>query len=270
MPDNCPACYNEETVFKKIRGKAVISWCPTCHLSFAHFNETDVIETDPDFYHGIDSSFKKQLAKARELLPRRVAEYEKYLDKPVKSVIEIGCATGAYARAFEELGISYTGVEIEEEVAKKARNRTQLNIIHSDFMQMEFNHSFDVFFCSQVLEHVPDPTMFIQHAKSVVETGLIHIDVPNHDGLTSNLRKIRHKQDYGFIQPPYHMIAYNSHALTNLFERNNLDIIYCRAFPNNDPIWGQLIISKSKKQKVIYKLTSLLNKGSLLSILAKV
>lgn len=66
----------------------------------------------------------------------------------MKSIIEVGCATGAYARAFEELGVSYTGVEFEGDIAQKARERTQMNIIHVNFMDLCLSTEFDVFFCS--------------------------------------------------------------------------------------------------------------------------
>lgn len=266
---NCPSCNTVGNRPKTLRAGLDIYECDNCSLNYALTSDTDVIHTDPDFYHSIDISYDKQLEAAREILPTRIEAYEKLIGRKMKSVLEIGCATGAYARAYDELGIDYTAVEIETDVATKAAKRTGLNIINADFLDQTFANNFDIFFCSQVLEHVPNPTAFIKHAGTMVPNGLIHLDVPNHDGLTSSIRKVHHHRDYGFIQPPHHMIAYNKKSLMDLFKRCNLDIIHCQALANNHKIWGQLLLPPSFYAKIIYRTASMINRGSLLSILAK-
>lgn len=93
--------------------------------------------------------------------------------------------------------------------------------------------------------------------------------VPNHDGLISQIRKIHHRRDYGFIQPPHHMIAYNRTALAKLYERCGLDVLLCQALPNDDPLWGQLIVSPSGTSRLMYRIAGFLNAGSLLSAIGK-
>lgn len=227
------------------------------------------IMTDPNYHHAIDISYDDQLDLARKILPKRIKEYEKLLGRPLRSVIEVGCATGAYARAFDECGIAYIGIEIEDDIAEKARERTGLNIIGGNFMDQKFDQEFDLFFCSQVLEHVPDPSAFIKHAISICGNGLLHIDVPNHDSLTANIRKIYHPTQYGFIQPAYHMMAYNKSSLNNLLNRCGLDVIDCHAVSNDDPIWGQLVARASGVDKILYFAAAAINAGSVLMAIGK-
>ncbi len=263
----CHACDSSNIIQRLKRANMFVFECKDCTLQFSESNEDDVIATDRDFYHNIDIGYDVQIELARKILPQRIAAYERLLGRPLKSIIEVGCATGAYARAYDELGIAYTGVEFEREIAQKARERTQMNIIHANFMDLSFTQNFDVFFCSQVLEHVPNPADFLARAASICGDGLIHVDVPNHNGLTSQIRKLIHPTEYGFIQPPHHMIAYNPKALAKLYARCGLKTIQCAALPNDDAIWGQLIVSPSGANKIIYRIANLLNAGSLLSAL---
>ena len=270
MSIQCPACYSDAVTVKVTRTATTIFDCAQCGLQFAQTAKTAVIDTDPCFYHTIDQSYNEQLDRARKILPRRIVAYERLLGRPLTRVLEVGCATGAYAHAFEERGISYTGVEIESHVANKARLRTGQNIINANFLDFRSHQQFDLFFCSQVLEHVPDPQLFLAHAITMTVGGIVHIDVPNHDGLASSVRKLHHKRDYGFIQPPHHMIAYNSRALGELLKKSGLEIIHCRPFSNDDPVWGQLVISSSTLQRMTYSVANAFSAGSLLSAVCTV
>lgn len=274
MPDFCPSCNENQIKFVTKRSGINIVSCKSCSLTFVKSNTqaesaNDPIMTDPNFYHAIDTNYETQLELARMILPGRIAEYEKLLGRRLSSVIEVGCATGAYARAFDELGVAYTGVEIEDDIAKKARDRTGMNIISADLMDLKFKNSFDLFFCSQVVEHVKDPTAFISRASALCDNGLVHVDVPNHDSLTSKIRKIYHPNHYGFIQPSYHMIAYNQKSLSKLYSRCNLEILQCKPVSNDDMLWGQLVISPTGINKLIYLISSQLNLGSLLTAIGR-
>lgn len=261
----CSCCDGSSVNFIKCRSGVNIYRCNSCFIDFAKFNSSNVIPTDPDFYHGIVLNFDEQVAIAREKLPGRLDAYAQMLSRPIRSVVEVGCATGAYAPIFAELGIAYTGIEIDAEIAKQAQQRTKANIISGDFLDVSFDTPIDLFFCSQVLEHVPEPKAFIEHAKKVAANGIIHVDVPNHAGLISNIRKLVSKTQYGFIQPPYHMIAYNQKALGDLFTRCGLSEIHCRPLRNDDPIWGQLVVGASLAQRVAYSVSDVFSGGSLLT-----
>ena len=156
---SCPAC-NSIQVYEVVTRAAVTTLrCNLCALEFAFLEDAPgpdkAIDTDPDFFHGLTDSFNVQLAKAHAILPKRLDAYAELLGRPIKSVLEVGCATGAYARAFDSLGIRYRAIEIDQEMARQAQTNTGLDIVHGNFMDADESESFDLFFCSQVLEHVP-------------------------------------------------------------------------------------------------------------------
>ena len=162
--------------------------------------------------------FDSQLAVARKILPARISAYEAILKRPVRTILEIGCGSGAYARAFDEMGLEYCAIEIDRDMASFALERSGSNIIAGDFVEIEIANEYDIVFFSQVLEHVKNPCRFLQKAKSIAHNGLIHFDVPNQNGLAASLRKMNSKTCYGSIEFPFHMIGYNDHALKAMLE----------------------------------------------------
>lgn len=270
----CPSCSSIERHIKGSAGQYIVVQCDCCFLNFCDemcdTNSEDVIDTDPDFFHGLRESYNEQVNAARLIVPKRLKAYSQLLGRPVTSILEIGCATGAYATAFNEHGIRYAGLEIEADLAVQAQQNTGLDIRHGNFLDQAHFEDFDVIFASQVFEHIVTPNLFLKQACLAAPNGLIHIDVPNHGSLTSKIRKIIPNKNYGFIQPPYHMIAYDKHSLNYLVSKFGLKIDILAANSNNDSIWGQLISSKQKNLSYfIYRLSNLFGMGSLLTFVGR-
>lgn len=262
---NCPVCGEFSGKEKAVRNSLPVFSCRICRADFTPLPDSDVIESKDTFIHGIQVGYDQQVEIARKILPERLREYENILGRKVSSVLEIGCATGAYSIPFRELGVEYVGFEIEEEMARSAKIRTGQDIRAGNFMDARLDGEFDVIFLSQVLEHVPNPLPFLQKCRELVPNGLIHIDVPNHDSLTSIIRKISHPTDYGFIQPYYHLIAYTKDTFHFMADRVGLEARVLAGFANDHRLWGQLNLNPPLVSRLIYRISETLGRGSLLT-----
>ena len=80
--------------------------------------------------------------------------------EPGCSVLDLGCAAGGFFNVFKQLepSITYTGIDISEEMIKTARaNRPEPDFIVSSGSSLPFkNQSFDVVFCSGALHMTYD------------------------------------------------------------------------------------------------------------------
>ncbi|KAF0135217.1 MAG: hypothetical protein FD145_43 [Candidatus Saganbacteria bacterium] len=93
-----------------------------------------------------ERAFLKQF---REILQERL--------KPGSSMLDIGCATGYAYNSFKNSGITYTGLDIEEEYIRIAseyfRDNPQVNFIQHDTAMSASPKIADIVICSATLEH---------------------------------------------------------------------------------------------------------------------
>jgi 2-polyprenyl-3-methyl-5-hydroxy-6-metoxy-1,4-benzoquinol methylase len=229
--------------------------------------------TNPAYHDWTRQDFDRQLAAARRLLTARLAAYEAMLGRRPRSVLEIGCGSGAYAQAFRELGLEYMAVELEPEMAAFARDRTGANIVAGDFAQTTpdsaWAGSWDIIFFSQVLEHVVDPRPFLRQVHRSAG-GLVHLDVPNQDGIAALYRKMRHPNCYGSIEAPHHLLGYNRIALAKLLRSAGFDPLLLRSFRNDHSVWGQLYTVTSWKWRLYYAGSHYMDRASLLTAVCRV
>ncbi len=98
-----------------------------------------------------------------------------------KVVLDVGCGEGIVYRAMRERGWTgeWTGMDFSAEAiefARKASSEAQwqqgsaYEILHSD-------NSFDLVFCSQVLEHLPNPQLPLQECARVARDWML-LSVP--------------------------------------------------------------------------------------------
>jgi SAM-dependent methyltransferase len=234
--------------------------CPACGLAFGEATD-DVVATPAWYFHDSSGEFSTQAEVARRRVPLRKRYYERILGRPVKRVLEIGCGHAAWAGAWQELGCDYVGVEYEPEVAAEARALTGAEIVGGNFTRVDIQGVFDVIFLSQVLEHVGNPIEFLGKARSL--GALIHVDVPNHASVMSLLRMIAHPREYGFIQPPHHLLAYTPKSLRKLFVHCGFRPVEIKPFRNNHKIFGQLA-KPGVLSRLIYAISDVMGRGSLL------
>lgn len=74
--------------------------------------------------------------------------FSKYSNKPIKTILDLGCGTGGHSLILAEKGYKITGVDISEEmleIGKKKAGERKLNMefIQGDIRNIELNHKFD-------------------------------------------------------------------------------------------------------------------------------
>ena len=97
------------------------------------------------------------------------------------SVLDIGCHTGELGFFLNEKGYSYYGIDIDEKLIKKAKER-RLNVRYCDIdhNKIPFNKKFDYVTILDLLEHIHDPEIVINEIKSHLnQSAKIIISLPN-------------------------------------------------------------------------------------------
>jgi 2-polyprenyl-3-methyl-5-hydroxy-6-metoxy-1,4-benzoquinol methylase len=107
----------------------------------------------------------------------------KSLNKPDAKILDIGCGNGNISLALGSIGFNVTGVDIDPTSIEKARQINTFKNVKFDVLDANaFNvkDEFDAIVCSEVLEHLLDPSELVQSIFSILKKeGLLVATVPN-------------------------------------------------------------------------------------------
>lgn len=114
-------------------------------------------------------------------------------------VLDIGCNTGTIAVRLQKKGCYVKGIDIVEELVKKAqKNGVFAEVGTAEDLSRFENESFDNVVCTEVLEHLFDPMPAIKEAYRVLKPGGSYIvSVPHPDGVMAEGLGDYHHKNYG-------------------------------------------------------------------------
>lgn len=106
------------------------------------------------------------------------------------TIVDVGCASGMFLRLMADHGWTVYGIEPATAQCEKARSilPKSANIQHSTLEKATLPTNVDVVTLWDVLEHVPNPSEFLQLCSSVLRpSGYLALNVPRIDSLPAQL-----------------------------------------------------------------------------------
>jgi 2-polyprenyl-3-methyl-5-hydroxy-6-metoxy-1,4-benzoquinol methylase len=165
-------------------------------------------------------------------------------------LLEVGCATGSFLIAAQQLGFAVVqGIDISEPAIQYAQN-LGLDVVTGDFITTGrlASGSYDVIAMWSLLEHLPDPQAFVGRAYDLLAPkGLLLTCVPNNKSLTARLLGARSRQ-VGLL----HLNYFTASSLTRLFTRADFQVT-CHETMGINPlaIWSDLRRTPVSVERVI-------------------
>lgn len=139
--------------------------------------------------------------------------------RSARSLLEIGPGRGAFMEAAEAAGIDMVGLELDDELARQARDRN-LNVITGDAREVGqyFSRDFDGVFASHVIEHLDSTAVleFFRQCAEITQPGALMLLV------TPNMKDLR-VATHLFWSDPTHVRPYPEEAVRALIAMGNLD-----------------------------------------------
>ncbi len=143
-------------------------------------------------------------------------------------LLDIGCGTGNLLAAARDAGYEVTGIELDRNAARFAKEQLDLqNILPlsiSEFAKQHKGERFDVVTFFEVLEHQAAPVEFLQKVKACVKPGgVIALSVPNRERWLTGADVL----DY----PPNHFLRWNADALRKCLGSQGFEVLSMREQP---------------------------------------
>lgn len=188
--------------------------------------EQDVFaSTDPDVYFDHIVSLPRDVSenwKKIDWLAGILKEQNKEGERP--AVLDIGCGGGTLLHTLCEhipLG-DVCGVELNPAYAKLAARRLNADIRNELYVSGAFERCFDLIVCTKVLEHVPDPRLFLtEMARDLSEDGFLFLEVPD----VSDMYKLPPDNERFFIP---HIYFFSVNTLDNLLLQTGFSVVETR------------------------------------------
>lgn len=164
------------------------------------------------------------LPKILELQRARAREFRKFIEKynhnEISKVFEIGCSYGGNLDVFKELGYSVSGCDLDTSAIKLARQRHPTTFVAE--VPSEQSQQPTIYVLSHVLEHIPDPIIFLKKIYSIMtKSDLLFIEVP---GLVPLLEGSYRGNLLNFIHIG-HVLEFNEQTLKYTVEQAGYETI---------------------------------------------
>ncbi len=176
----CNLCGGDRFKIVEDGEKPVCVWrCLRCGLVFVDpVPDSSYLATHYDEGYYADW-MATQSAKRVKMWERRLKALERRCKKG--SLLDVGCATGTFLQLAKESGWQIRGTEYSPYAAAFAKKFLKADIFCGHLMDARYDDaSFDAVTFWHVLEHVTDPTRYLQEAYRILRpSGLLVIAVPN-------------------------------------------------------------------------------------------
>lgn len=113
------------------------------------------------------------LKTLHDINPARLKFIQKFIELTNRSVLDVGCGGGVLSESLACNGAIVTGLDVEPDAiaaAKKHAKEHQLQIKYVCKPIEDYEaSSFDFITCMEMLEHVPDPQLVIEHCARLLK-----------------------------------------------------------------------------------------------------
>jgi SAM-dependent methyltransferase len=184
--DRCPSCRSLASRFAgHVAEGFKIRKCLSCGLAFhtEFSNEEELRDYYTHYYREENLAFSP-ITEAR--FQSLVSTFEVY--RATNQMLDVGCGLGHFLKVAMEMGWGAFGTEIAsgafDQLAKLGVNSFCGKLESANYAG-EF---FDVVYCSEVIEHLLDPTTLLREIARILRPGgLLYLTTPNFNSLSRRL-----------------------------------------------------------------------------------
>lgn len=207
--------------------------CTSCSLAYLNprINSDIILES---YSTAIDPTFVKQNKMRIRTFNKELRQIIKHYGIQVskkRTILDIGCAGGAFLKAADDLGFNVVGIEPSTWLCEYGKNNYGLDLRPGVLSDYEFDTaSFDIISLWDVIEHLAQPQKVLTKAYTLLkDDGFLIINFPDYNSLASRLLGRR----WPFLLS-VHLIYYSPQTIEKQLEQCGFQLIELK------PYWQEL------------------------------
>ncbi len=226
---NCLVCTSSNSDFYIKKNNSHIFKCVKCKTLFVYpIPKDENIEEvyEKEYFSGAEQGFgyvdyDSDKSAMKDMFIQYIKDFKHY-KSDMKSIFDIGAATGYFLDLAKDEGLVVSGVEISDYATNIAINKG-IDVKRGTIENVKIKKSaFDVVTMWDVIEHMKDPRIGLKKVNEVLKSnGLIAISTPDSGSMFS---KIMSRKWHSFV-PPEHLYYFNKKSLSILLKENGFEIL---------------------------------------------
>lgn len=233
----CPLCHNKfpaqklyqvskQNYFKE-RNFAYFL-CKKCQVAFLYprITKKDIYQIYKGKYFSFQHKPGNKLIDS--ILSWELYPYDKYICQVVKEggrrLLDVGCGSGDFLYKMQKRGWDVYGIEPFLEAVNASRKKVgEERILKGELPKVKFrNKNFDVVTLWGVLEHLPNPLIYISKIHSLLgKRGYFIMEVPNLDSFLLSI----FGNNYNWLSTNEHVFIYSKKGVKKLLNDNGFSTV---------------------------------------------
>lgn len=170
-------------------------------------------------------------------------------DQPPGKLLDVGCGDGKYLNQMRALNWEGSGVDFDPAAVAAAKQQYGFDLCCGDLHSAPFSDgTFDAITMKHVIEHVPDPTSFLQKACDLMKPGgRLVVVTPN----AASLAHLTFRSSWRGLEPPRHLHVFSVNNLQTCARQAGLTPLYAGSTAANaDVIAGASYSIRDNERRI--------------------
>lgn len=252
---NCPVCQSADSkVYERFGNELQYTYvkCGNCGMIYQSprpaYNQHFIDAAYAEYYQYAENLQLNDLTEVRESgvgMFKKEIDYISQYDKKKTAVLDIGSGMGTFLYAAKPLYKEAVGLDVSQQMANFVEQHLGLKVYVAQFESFQYPTKFSLIHMSHVIEHVPDPNLWLRKAKEMLDKdGILVINVPNKFSFSFRLQhffvKLGLKKQFSdaWADPsrtPDHLFEPTIRSMKYLLAQNKYEILEYYTYSRRDP-----------------------------------
>ncbi len=229
--------------------------CRNCSFVFSnpYIAKKDIVE----FYLNLEDKEYGDEAEGREKNFITILKRLEKIEKPDKSLLDIGAANGIFLNISKKFGYDAVGIEPSEYLVAEGKERFGVEIFKGTIEEFYSEKRFSVITMLDLIEHLVEPNDIFKYVNNlIIKHGILVIVTPDISSLASKI--FRNKWWHYRIA---HINFFDLKSLKRILEKNGFEIIKKKRYTWNFSLFYLItrLFPSLKNKKSLQKLLKSIN-----------